>query len=126
MLLEEIKSWNKLPTETDEAYRAFCLYLNMGKRRSLATLMTTIDKAPSMEQLNSWSNTFSWSKRVKLCEGFIQDELLNNGARLSGHTVILHKMELPTNSSYVAKRPQAKRPQAKYFHVKGEAKHSAH
>ena len=121
MLLEEIKSWNKLPSETDEAYRAFCLYLNMGRRRSLATLMTTIDKAPSIDQLNSWSNTFSWSRRVKLCEGFIQDELLNDGTRLSDHTVTLHKMELPKNTSYVAKQLQEK-----YFHVKRKAKHSAH
>ena len=121
MLLDEIKSWNKLPSETDEAYRAFCLYLNMGKRRSLATLVTMIDKAPSIEQLNSWSNTFSWSRRVKLCEGFIQDELLNDSARLSGHTITLHKMELPTSTSYVAKQPQEK-----YFHVKGKAKRSAH
>lgn len=119
MLLEEIKSWNKLPNETDEAYSAFCLYLNMGKRRSLATLMTTIDKALSIEQLNSWSNTFSWSKRVEVCERFIQDELLNNGVRLTAHTVTLHKMEVPTNTSYLVKQPQAK-----YFHVKGKAKRS--
>jgi len=121
MLLEEIKSWNKLPNETDEAYGAFCLYLNMGRRRSLATLVTTIDKALSLEQLNSWSNTFSWSERVELCERFIQDELLNSSARLSEHTVILHKMGQPTSVSHVAKQPQAK-----YFPVKRRAKHSAH
>ena len=121
MLLDEIKSWNKLPSETDEAYRAFCLYLNMGKRRSLATLVMSIDKALSIEQLNSWSNTFSWSKRVELCERFIQDELLNNSTHLSGHTITLHKMEVPANTSYVAKQPQAK-----YFNVKGKAKRSAH
>ena len=121
MFHEEIKPWHKLPSETNEAYSAFCLYLNMGKKRSMATLMTTIDKALSIEQLNSWFNTFLWTKRVKLCEGFIQDELLNNSARLSGDTIALHKMELPTSTSRVAKQLQAK-----YFSVKGRAKHSAH
>ena len=121
MLLEEIKSWNKLPNETDEAYSAFCLYLNMGKRRSLVSLMTTIDKPLSIEQLNSWSNTFSWSKRVEQCERFIQDELLNTDVGLSRHIESLHKMEVPTNTSYIAKQPQAK-----YFHVKGKATKGAH
>ena len=121
MLFEEIKFWNKLPNETDEAYSAFCLYLNMGKRRSLATLMTTVDKPLSIEQLNSWSNMFSWSKRVEQCERFIQDELLNNGMGLSRHTVTLHKVEVPTNISYIAKQPQAK-----HFHVKAKVKRSVH
>jgi hypothetical protein len=121
MLLEEIKSWNKLANETDEAYSAFCLYLNLGKRRSLATLITTIDKPLSIEQLNSWSNMYSWSKRVEQCERFIQDELLNNGMHLSSHVVTLHKMEVPTNTSYIAKRPQAK-----YLNLKGKAKRPAH
>lgn len=121
MSREEIKPWNKLPSETDEEYSAFCLYLNMGKRRSLATLRTTINKAPSIEQLNSWSNTFSWSKRVELCEGFIQDELLNTSARLSRDTVTRHKMGLPTSTSHVAEQLQAK-----YFPIRRRAKHSAH
>ena len=121
MLLEEIKSWNKLPNESDEAYSAFCLYLNMGRRRSLATLVTTIDKALSLEQLNSWSNTFLWTKRVRLCEGFIQDQLLNNSTRLSGDTITQHKIELTTSTSNISKQLKAK-----YFPIKGKAKHSAH
>jgi len=121
MIHEEIKPWNKLPHETDEAYSAFCLYLNMGKKRSMATVMTTLDKTLSIEQLNSWSNTFFWTKRVRLCEGFIQDQLLNNGAQLSSDTITQHKIELPTSVSNVSKQLKAK-----YFPVKVRAKHSAH
>ena len=121
MLLEEIKSWNKLPNETDEAYGAFCLYLNMGRRRSLATFVTTIDEAMSIEQLNTWSNTFSWSERIELCERFIQDELLNSSAHSPGHGVTLHKMGQFTSVSHVVKQPRAK-----YFPAKRRAKRSAH
>ena len=128
MIHEGIKPWNKLPSETDEAYSAFCLYLNMGEKRSMATLMATIDKTLSVEQLNSWSNTFLWTKRVRLCEGFIQDQLLNNSSRLSGSTItqsgdtiIQHEIELTTSKSNISKQLKAK-----YFPVKGRAKHSAH
>ena len=121
MIHEGIKPWNKLPSETDEAYSAFCLYLNMGEKRSMATLVTTIDKTLSIEQLNSWSNTFLWTKRVRLCEGFIQDQLLNNGTRLSGDTITQHKIELTTSTSNISKQLKAK-----YFPIKGKAKHSAH
>ena len=121
MIHEGIKPWNKLPSETDEAYSAFCLFLNMGEKRSMATLMTTIDKTLSMEQLNSWSNTFLWTKRIRLCEGFIQDQLLNNSTRLSGDTITQHKIELTTSTSNLSKQLKAK-----YFHTKERAKHSAH
>ena len=121
MIHEGIKPWNKLPSETDEAYSAFCLYLNMGEKRSMAALVTTIDKTLSIEQLNSWSNTFSWTKRVRLCEIFIQDQLLNNSTRLSSDTITRHKIELTTSTSNIPKQLKAK-----YFPIKGRAKHSAH
>jgi hypothetical protein len=84
------KPWYQLRGESDDAYSAFCLFSNMGHQRSLTKLATMINKwttielLPSAEQLNLWAKSFSWTKRVELCEQFIHDELLSGRAHLQG------------------------------------------
>lgn len=90
MFRSDKKPWYQLRGEGDDAYRAFCLFLNMGRQRSITKLATMIDTLeiikllPSAEQLNLWAKIFSWTKRVELCEQFIHDELVSGSAHLQG------------------------------------------
>ena len=88
MFKRDRKSWYQLPGESDDAYRAFCLSLNMGRQRLLNKLAAMVDKWTinewllSVEQLGLWARTFAWTKRVELCERFIHDELLKGRPHL--------------------------------------------
>lgn len=122
MSYDGIKPWHRLPSETDRAYSAFCLYLNMGSKRSLYKLVTTIDNPPlSMKELALWSTTFAWIKRVKLCEQFIQDELLNSSTYLSHSNIHQHTSEMPISTTQAEKRLLASN-----FPAKRKAKYNAH
>jgi hypothetical protein len=120
MLRDGIKPWHRLPSETDEAYTAFCLYLNMGSKRSLYELIATMDSTPlSVEEVASWSTTFAWTKRVELCEQFIQEELLNSSTYPSNSNV--SEYTLVTIST-----TQAEKRVASNFPAKRKARYHAH
>jgi hypothetical protein len=116
-----------LPGETDEAYNAFCLYLNMGSKRSLYKLIPEIDSVPlSMKELASrmkrlvhWFTTFAWIKRVELCEQFIQDELLSSSTYVSYSDIYKHTSE-PISTTQAEKKVLASN-----FPAKRKAKYSA-
>ena len=76
--------WHELPGESSEAYGGFCLYLNMGSKRSLNATAQVIDERPLfMEQLSAWATTFDWArKELELCEQYIDNELGNLQERL--------------------------------------------
>ena len=51
-----IPPWYRLPRESDDAYSAFCRYLNMGSERSLDNFTTAIGEMQvSVERLASWA-----------------------------------------------------------------------
>jgi hypothetical protein len=99
------KPWHQQPGESDDAYNAFCLYLNMGSERSLKKLIKIVDKWPSsVEQVASWSDAFTWAKRVELCERYIRDELTNSNADLSDDRARQQKTELPMSTPQIGKK----------------------
>jgi hypothetical protein len=116
------KPWHRLPSESDRAYSAFCLFLNMGSKRSLYQLVTTIDNpALSTEELALWSTTFAWTKRVELCEQFIQNELLNSDTFLSDSSTRQHPSEASISTTRAAKQLLASN-----FPAKRKERYNAH
>jgi len=86
----ERKPWHELPGESSEAYGGFCLYLNIGSKRSLnataqvmgerplnATAQVMGERPLFMEQLSAWAATFDWARRAELCEQYIDNKLGN-------------------------------------------------
>jgi len=74
----ERKPWHELPGESSEAYGGFCLYLNIGSKRSLnATAQVMGERPLFMEQLSAWAATFDWARRAELCEQYIHNKLGN-------------------------------------------------
>ncbi len=51
------------PRESDKAFAAFSLYLNLGAERSLATVAQKLHKSVTM--LGRWSAKFDWPARVQ-------------------------------------------------------------
>jgi len=86
----DIKPWHQLPCESDKAYRTFCLFLNMGRQRSLNKLaiminkLTTYERPLFVDQLGLSSCIFAWTKRADLCERFVQNELLTSDIHQRG------------------------------------------
>ncbi len=58
--------WERLPDESERAYRAFILYLDMGQgERSLKKVLQELSKKGSyIKQLQRWSSRHSWVARV--------------------------------------------------------------
>jgi len=71
------KSWHRLPDETSEAYRAFCIFLNLGSQRSLHKAAQEIEGRP-IEKLNAWADRSDWIARTELCEHYLEEEFSNN------------------------------------------------
>jgi hypothetical protein len=94
----------------------------MGSERSMDNSAAAIgEMQASVEQLASWANTFSWIKRVTLCERYVLDELINSCADLSASHTRQQKMKLPTNTRRIGKKLRANRPSEK-----GKIKHPVH
>jgi hypothetical protein len=116
------KPWHRLPSESDRAYSAFCLFLNMGSKRSLYQLATASDSPPlSKDELALWSTTFGWTERVEQCEQFIQNELLNSDTYLSDSNIRQRTSGMSTSTTQAAKRLLASN-----FPVKRKVRYNAH
>ena len=57
--------WEKRESETARAYRAFCVYRDMGVDRSLAKVRAKLGKKSGYErQLQEWSSDHEWVSRA--------------------------------------------------------------
>ena len=70
--------WEKRESETARAYRAFCVYRDMGVDRSLAKVREKLDKKTGYErQLGEWSSDHEWVKRVAAYDAHLEALLRN-------------------------------------------------
>ena len=82
----------------------------MGCQRSLNKLAAMIDKWTidkrllSIEQLGLCAYIFAWTKRVELCERFIQDELLKGDIHTRGDRMRQQKAKLLTSTPKIGKK----------------------
>lgn len=60
---ESVKSWERQPKESAQAYEAFDLYLKMGTERSCRKVAQELSKSDTI--IRRWSSAWSWQKRVR-------------------------------------------------------------
>ena len=68
---QEIKPYDRQPTDTDKSWAAFCMYRDMGGERSLDKLGIKIGKR-SGRYLQQWCGKHKWVER---CRAFDNEEL---------------------------------------------------
>lgn len=56
------KPWERQPAETSKAYEAFCIYRDMGAKRSVQGTATALAK--SVQVIKVWSSKFDWVART--------------------------------------------------------------
>lgn len=59
--------WERLLSDTDKSYEAFCIYRDMGANRSLAKTTTKYygKDTASIRQVEKWSSGHDWINRVR-------------------------------------------------------------
>ncbi len=61
-MANEVKSWDRLPNESDKAYEAFRNFLNLGGERSLLKVAEKVSKSEG--QIKKWSRKNFWRERA--------------------------------------------------------------
>lgn len=62
-MTDEIKPWDRLPDETEPAYEAFQVYLDLGLKRSLPRAAAQVGKNKTL--LANWSSKYGWRERAR-------------------------------------------------------------
>lgn len=60
--MSETPLWERLETDTDKSFEAFCVYRDMGAKRSLDKVGQKLGKSKAL--IERWSFTHDWQKRV--------------------------------------------------------------
>lgn len=55
--------WERMPGETDKAFKAFCTYRDLRQNRSFTVLLETLGKK-SKTQFAIWSKKYNWQARL--------------------------------------------------------------
>ncbi|MBQ8331120.1 MAG: hypothetical protein IJX94_01305 [Clostridia bacterium] len=58
---KSIKSWERQPKESVQAYEAFSLYLELGYKRTVRKVAQDLNKSLSL--IGGWSSTWNWQQR---------------------------------------------------------------
>lgn len=69
----DIKPWERQPKETPKAFEAFCVYRDMGKKRSQEATAEKLSKSRAL--VSRWSSKNNWVERVAAWEDE-QDRLI--------------------------------------------------
>lgn len=63
--------WDRVEGETDKAYRAFCIYRDMGADRTYADVAKDLEHPPSYVQaLMGWSKKYNWKERCSAYDDY--------------------------------------------------------
>jgi hypothetical protein len=84
-------SWLKWEEETDQAYKGFQVYLNMGAKRSAADVAREMKLSKS--SVDNWSANFRWRDRVRDFDNHVAlaetDGLVNQVAEMRDANIAL-------------------------------------
>jgi len=65
-------TWERLDTDTDKSYEAFCIYRDMGSNRTLRKLAQELNK--TLTQIGDWSSKHNWQERVSAYDDYLREE----------------------------------------------------
>lgn len=67
--------WDKFPDETDKAYKAFCVYRDMGMYRNLRKAVQELNKTKGyLRVLADWSKKYDWVERVEAYDHMLSEK----------------------------------------------------
>ncbi|WP_286475724.1 hypothetical protein [Methanobacterium sp. CWC-01] len=107
--MENEQNWRKLPGETGKAYESFCIYRDLGPKRSITKVQTEMHQnstknqptsRPSIRTLKEWSSKNKWVERATAYDSYIDD------LRRLGHEQEI--MEMSTRHVKIARNFQDK------------------
>ena len=65
--------WERLPSESSKAYAAFCIYRDMGPKRSIEKVQKKVGKKSGyLRHLYRWSSKYNWFERAKAYDDYIE------------------------------------------------------
>lgn len=65
--------WERLPSDTDKSYEAFCVYRDMGANRSHTKVAQELSKSVAL--IHRWSSDHDWINRVSAYDDYMRDML---------------------------------------------------
>lgn len=81
MSRKTLELWDRQKNETNKAYSAFCMYRDMGTRRSLSKTVAQIFPGIPHEKYTTkirglavWSSKYTWVKRVEAWDAYQEQE----------------------------------------------------
>lgn len=69
---EEKHEWDRQPGESSKAYTHFCLYRDMGLRRSIRQMPSVSGCTSVVRQLNRWSSRWRWVERCQAYDDHLE------------------------------------------------------
>ena len=92
----EFDSWERFDGESAKAYKAFCVYRDMGSTRSLAKTARAMNHPPGYKQtLGKWSTKNNWQSRC-----YDYDEHIEKLARLANEEIINEMINRHAGDAY--------------------------
>jgi hypothetical protein len=76
--MNSISAWERLETDTDKSFEAFCIYRDMGASRSLSKVGQKLGKSGAL--IERWSTQHDWQNRVVAFDTFRDSQNLDENA----------------------------------------------
>lgn len=61
--MDDIRPWDRQPSETAKAYEAFCVYRDMGLKRNVRAVAAHLTKSEQL--IKGWSSRHKWPDRIR-------------------------------------------------------------
>jgi len=69
-----ILPWLRQKNESEKAFRAFCIYRDMGYDRTKEAVRKKLKKSPAL--IDKWSNKYNWKDRVLAYDNYLEQKKL--------------------------------------------------
>lgn len=68
--------WERLETDTDKSFEAFCIYRDMGANRSLRKVCEKVygKSTVNLRYIEEWSTTHNWQERVSAYDAYTAEK----------------------------------------------------
>ncbi len=67
------KSWTRLPEETSRQYDAFCIFRDMGPKRSIPKVAKKWSSSGAIRRLRVWASKNQWKERATSYDDYIDE-----------------------------------------------------
>lgn len=76
-MIQVLSTWERLPEETDKAFKAFEIYLNLGHKRTIAEACRIYRGNPSARRADGrfelWARDYNWRERSRDYDAYLSE-----------------------------------------------------